>query len=128
MTLASSWLTASSLIFVTGAFALAFSPLPRRGVWWLLGAIALAAVFLEIWRPRMAGAIFYGCEPGILAFAVVLGMQWLVQRRYRQRVVFLPTFARGAAGSSWNRKDGSQVVRREPSTVDAPPKRDSSAK
>src|SRR5262249_51808153 len=45
-------------------------------------------------------AVIYGCEPGLAALLVVGTMQWLVHRRYRRQVVFLPSFKRVKAGDS----------------------------
>jgi hypothetical protein len=48
----------------------------------------------------------------------MLGVQWLVQERYRRQVVFMPGFTRLQAGSSLSRAPQGAKPR-EPSTVDA---------
>jgi hypothetical protein len=51
---------------------------------------------------------------------IVIVVQWLLQRRYRRQLIFMPGFSRVAPGSSIVR-GGSSHRRRDPSTVDAPP-------
>ena len=70
----------------------------------------------------MMCAIAYGCQPGAVVMLAVLGLQWLMHRRYRRQIVFLPSFSRSRAGSSLIRKTPSNLPQSgEPSTVDAPP-------
>jgi hypothetical protein len=73
----------------------------NRVVFWLLMATVFAgalAIGLE-WSGALS-AVIYGCEPGLAALLVVGTMQWLVHRRYRRQVVFLPSFKRAKAGDS----------------------------
>jgi hypothetical protein len=71
--------------------------------------------------PRSLPAVVFGCLPGLAVLVLALGMQWLLQRRYRRQVVFMPAFTRVVPGSSVLRGTGSSRQRHEPSTVDAPP-------
>jgi hypothetical protein len=120
---------------------------PNRLFWPLLALCALLATAAGLIWPGLLGAILYGAQPGIAVLLFVLLVQWLVQERYRRRVVFLPGFRRlktnsslirngdatpaaqeGATGrSSQSRPSGSgrssspsAPRRSEPSTVDEP--------
>src|SRR5262249_10296184 len=81
--------------------------------------------------PGVLPAVAYGCEPALLVLLVVVGLHWLLYQRYRRQVVFLPGFSRAKPGSSLNRPSSNRLRPappvREPSTVDAPPERGSSA-
>jgi hypothetical protein len=70
--------------------------------------------------PELIPVVLYGCAPGALVLVLVIAVQWVLQRRYRRQVVFLPGFSRLAPGSSIIRS-GSSHRRRDASTVDVPP-------
>ncbi len=96
----------------------------RLAVWFwpLLALLMLASAVAALFWPTTLGAIVYGCEPGVVVLAAVIGVQWLRHQRYRRQIVFLPSFSRSRAGSSLNRKNSSiRPPSGEPSTVDAPP-------
>jgi hypothetical protein len=118
------WLLACSLIFLALGLSLFFtrsSPL----LFWastMLGGLSLLAVAL--FRPAVLPVLAYGCEPGVVMLALVIGTQWALQQRYRRQVAFMPGFTRLKPGSSLTRASG--IRPREPSTVDQPPKRPSS--
>src|SRR5262249_5422333 len=83
----------------------------------LAGAALVAGAVL--W-PALLAPVLYGCQPGACVLVLVLGAQWMLHRRYRRRVVFMPGFTRMKAGSSLVR--GAAPPRpRDPSTIDAPP-------
>jgi hypothetical protein len=116
-----AWLLACSLVLLGIGLSFYFLPLPR-GLF--LGATMLLVLALSsaglLW-PGLLSALIYGCEPGALVLLAAIGWQWLLHRRYRRQLVFMPGFARLKASSSVTR--GSSVVRKrtEPSTVDNPP-------
>jgi hypothetical protein len=98
--------------------------LPRALFWPLAAGLALAVVLASLFWPGVLGPVLYGCEPGALVLMLLLGLQWMLQQRYRRQVVFLPGFARMKPGSSLVRGGSSPSPRPragEPSTVDAPP-------
>jgi hypothetical protein len=100
------------------ALGLAMYLLPLgRAVWLLALAICGGVVAAALLWPALLPPVLYGCEPGLAVLAVLLGLQWLLQERYRRQVVVMPGFARLQTGSSLNR--GGQKPR-EPSTIDAP--------
>jgi hypothetical protein len=87
------------------------------------GAVAFAAavVWLGVSRPQPLTVLLYAAQPGVAALAVALGARWLLQRRYRRRVLFLPGFTRQpASGSSLLHGGSGARARREPTTIDAP--------
>ena len=116
----SAWLTLCSGTAVIGFLALFFLPF-ARGVLWallvLLGAGLLAGALL--W-PTLVPAVVAGCQPAVVAIALVLGVHWLLHERYRRQVVFIPGFTRAKGGSSLVRSSTNRRPR-EASTVDAPP-------
>lgn len=125
-----AWLLGCSLSILTLGLALYGMSRPRpvegaRPASWLwpvlvLGMLAAAAGML-FW-PTIFGSVVYGCEPGLLVLMAAIVLQWLMHRRYRRQIVFLPSFSRGRAGSSLLRKSSShRPPSGEPSTVDAPP-------
>jgi hypothetical protein len=86
-----------------------------------VAVLGLSVAVVGLLWPQLLGAVLYGSQPGLLVLAVVLGVQWLLQRRYRRQVVFLPGFKRLKQGSSMVRPGSSGPRPRvEPSTVDAP--------
>lgn len=117
------WLLGCSLLVVAVGLALYFVPLPRTVLWMVLVLLGLAALVAALLWPRTIPALFYGCQPGLVVLLVVIAAQWLLQRRYRRQVIFMPAFSRVIPGSSLVRggSGGSGQRRHEPSTVDAPP-------
>jgi hypothetical protein len=124
------WLLACSLGLLIPGLGLSWAARPRPGVtermaswyWPLLALLTLVAALAALFYPTMFWAIVYGSEPGVVALIVVLAFQWMLHRRYRRQIVFLPSFNRGRPGSSLLRKSTPQRSQNsEPSTVDAPP-------
>jgi hypothetical protein len=113
------WLMVCSLTLLIVALALAFLSLPRGLFWGTLVLIGVAALLAGLFWPGVLAAILYGCQPGALVLLPFLAVQWLLHRRYRRQVLFLPGFTRRKPGSSMTR--GSSRPRGEPSTVDAVP-------
>jgi hypothetical protein len=114
------WLLVCSLTLLIVGLTLAFLALPRALFWGTLAAAGVAALLAGLFWPGVLGAILYGCEPGALVLLPVLAVQWLMHRRYRRQVVFLPGFTRVKAGSSLI-VGSSNRTRGEPSTVDGDP-------
>jgi hypothetical protein len=112
------WLLTCSLAFVVIGLALFWVPLPRGVFWAALAALGLAVALGAVLDPQVVAAIAFGCEPGLVVVLFVLGLQWLLHRRYRRQVVFMPGFTRLKQGSSLIRSGNRP--RGEPSTVDAP--------
>jgi hypothetical protein len=121
------WLLGWSILFLVFGLVLGFAPLSRGKVWIGVFVLFSASVGGALWSPELVPAVLYGCEPGFMVFACIWVVQWLLQRRYRRQVVFLPSFTRLKTGSSLVRRESNRP-RGEPSTVDAPAKRESSAK
>jgi hypothetical protein len=122
------WLFVCSALVLGLGLGLTYAPLSR----WQLGAIVIglgvAVTAAAVGRPGVVPAVLYGSEPGLVVLLVILAVRWMLQRRYRRQVVFMPGFTRLKTGSSLVRRDSNNRARGEPSTVDAPTKRDSSAK
>jgi hypothetical protein len=118
------WLLGCSLLFLALGLGINFMPLPRgpfRILCWSAAVVlGLAAALAALVWPNVIPAILYGCEPGIVILVLVLAVQWMLQRRYRRQLVFMPGFTRLKPGSSLVRA-GSSNRPREPSTVDVPP-------
>jgi hypothetical protein len=114
-----AWLLVCSLAVLAIGLGLYFL-LVQRGLYWpvvvLLGVVA--ALVGLVW-PNVLAVIFYGCQPGLVVLLLVFTVLWLLQRRYRRQVVFLPAFTRTKSGSSLIRS--SHRPRGEPTTVDAAP-------
>jgi hypothetical protein len=125
-----TWLLICSLLFLVVGLGLSIVPFscgPFRVLGWsvgIAGALGLA-VTAFLW-PDVFPAILYGCEPGLVILVLVLAVEWMLQRRYRRQLVFMPGFSRLKPGSSLVRA-GSSNRPREPSTVDVPPVPDNSA-
>jgi hypothetical protein len=129
------WLLACSLVFLVLGLALIVAPFPRVLLWVLATVLCLGGAAAGIYWPGLLMAVIYGCEPGVVVFAFILAIQWMLQQRYRRRVVFLPGFTRTKQGSSQVRPPTPSLrrgqgeggtgagdrSRLEPSTVDAPP-------
>jgi hypothetical protein len=113
------WLLACSGVVLLFGLGLVFAP-PSHSVFWLSAGLLLAAVLgLAFLWPAALPMVLYGCQPGVVVLAFLVGVQWLLHRRYRRQVVFLPGFKRLKSGSSLLR-GSSHKRNREPSTVDAP--------
>jgi hypothetical protein len=115
------WLLACSLVFLAVGLAVIVSPIPRVLLWLLVAVLCLGGVGVGVYWPGLMTAVLYGCEPGVVVFAFILAIQWMLQQRYRRRVVFLPGFTRAKQGSSLVRAGTGDRSRLEPSTVDVPP-------
>jgi hypothetical protein len=122
------WLLACSLIFLVIGLGLSFVPFSRGQLWLAVSGLVLAGGVAAIWWPDLVPAIVYGCEPGVVVLIGILGVQWLLHQRYRRQVVFLPSFTRLKPGSSLGQPGNNLQPTREPSTVDAPAKRESSVR
>jgi hypothetical protein len=116
-----AWLVLCSLSLLGVGLGLYLLALTRPVLWPVLVVLSVAILIAGLWWPGLLANILYGCEPGALVLMVVLGVQWLLQRRYRRQVVFMPGFQRLKTGSSLIRPGSSQRPRIEPSTVDAAP-------
>jgi hypothetical protein len=116
-----TWLLACSLVLLAVGLVLQFLPVRQGVAWMLLLLLGAAAAAAGLYWPGVLWAVLYGCEPGLAALVVVLGLQWLLHQRYRRQVVFLPGFKRVKPGSSLVRNGGSSRPRGEPSTVDIVP-------
>jgi hypothetical protein len=115
------WLLACSLTALALGLGLYFLPM-RRALFWAVGLlVCLSAAIVGMFWPGVLMYVLYGCEPGLVMLLLVLVLQWLLHRRYRRQVVFMPGFTRLQQGSSLIRKGTSSPKRVEPSTVDALP-------
>lgn len=115
------WLLVCSLVFLLLGLSLGFAPIGRGLLGVLVGILAVVLLNAAIWWPTLLPVIVYGCEPGAGVLVLLLVGQWMLHRRYRRQVVFLPGFTRLKAGSSLARQGIANRQRNEPSTVDAPP-------
>jgi hypothetical protein len=111
-----AWFLVCSGALLLVGLGLYFAPLSHYTFWLTLGALGVGVVAAGVVWPSVLPAVLYGCEPGALVLVLVLGVQWMLQQRYRRQVVFLPGFKRLKPGSSLLRGNRG----REPSTVDAP--------
>ncbi len=116
-----AWLLVCSLTFLAIGLGLSFLPLPRAAFWAVVAALGLALAMVGVLWPSTLPAVIYGCYPAALVLLVVVCAQWMVQQRYRRRLIFMPGFTRVAAGSALVRGNGSRLAPREPSTVDQVP-------
>jgi hypothetical protein len=125
-----TWLLVWSFLCLAVGLGLSFVPLSRgpfRLLCWSVAALTgLAALITALLWPNVMPAILYGCEPGVAILVLVLAIQWMLQSRYRRRLIFMPGFTRLKPGSSLVRA-GSSNRPREPSTVDVPPVPESAA-
>jgi hypothetical protein len=114
-------LLAGSLALVAaglGLFALRSRPKLAGG---LAVGLALAIGAAAFAWPQPAAQALAAAQPGLAVLGLGLGAYWLVQRRYRRKVEFLPAFTRVKAGSSLTQSSSRRPQPREPSTIDAPP-------
>src|SRR5262249_16105183 len=123
------WLLGCSLVLLLIGLGLYFLRPGRIGLWFALLLLSGGAVAAALLWPDVLSAVIYGCEPGLLALLAVLGMQWMLQLRYRRQVAFLPSFKRAkSSGSSLVYNGGVARARGEPTTGDALPPSSSSHK
>ncbi|MFN4259828.1 MAG: hypothetical protein ACK4RK_11055 [Gemmataceae bacterium] len=115
------WLLLCSLVVLTVGLLLYYAPLSRAQFWCILAVLGLTGITLGVWWPSFLPLIVYGSQPGILILALVLGIQWMLQQRYRRQLIFMPGFSRVRSGSSVTRGSSKVRIRGEPSTVDAVP-------
>lgn len=115
-----AWLLSCSLVLMAGGLFVYFLRLPRGLLAGLLGLGMAAAAAVGLFWPGVLSVVLYGCEPGLAVLLAFLVVQWLLHRRYRRQVVFMPGFTRLKPGSSLIR-GSSNRPRGEPSTVDALP-------
>ncbi len=113
------WLLVCSGLVLALGLGLYLPPMSRGLLWLLAATLCLAVVAAALLWPSMVPALLYGCEPGLAVLALLLGLQWLLQERYRRQVVFMPGFTRLPTGSSLT-KSGRPPRPREPSTLDSP--------
>jgi hypothetical protein len=115
------WMLGCSLVVLLAGLALAVMPLSRSLFWLLVVLLLVVVVPVGVLWPSIFRALVFGSQPGVVVLLVVLVCQWMLHRRYRRQVVFLPGFNRRKTGSSLVRARVNARVR-EPSTVDEPPK------
>jgi hypothetical protein len=115
------WLPVCSGALLLVGLGLLLTVETRLLFWLLLGALTAGLTAAVLARPALFAAVAYGCEPGAVILVLLVIVQWLLQRRYRRQIVFMPAFTRGKAGSSLIRGGSSNPRPREMSTVDAPP-------
>jgi hypothetical protein len=117
-----AWLLVCSGCLLLVGLALIAVPLSRTAFGLVVGGLCLGLVAAGFCWPAVVPAVVYGCEPGAVVLALLLGVQWLLHRRYRRQVVFMPGFTRAKPSSALARgSSASQHRPREVSTVDAPP-------
>jgi hypothetical protein len=127
-----SWMLMCSVLLLALGLGMSFVPLSRgpfRVLCWTVAVVVGAGTIVTVvlW-PSVLPLVVYGCEPGAAVLVVVLAVQWMLQRRYRRQLVFMPGFTRLKPGSALVRTGGGSSNRpREASTVDAPQTPDSSA-
>ena len=112
------WLVICSGLVLALGLALYLLPLASPAQWLVVAAACLGVAAAALFWPALLPPLIYGCEPGLAVLLALLGLQWLLQERYRRQVVVMPGFARRQTGSSLSR--GQAAKPREPSTVDAP--------
>jgi len=114
-----AWLLLCSALVLALGLGLYLAPLSRGAAGAVLLLFGLAAVAGAWWFPAALPPVVFGCQPGLVVLALLLGAQWLLQERYRRQIVFLPGFARLQANSSLARAAQARKPR-EASTVDSP--------
>jgi hypothetical protein len=113
-----TWLLGCSLVFLALGLTVFYFALPRAIVAFLVLLAGGALVATDFLWPSVLPMIVYGCEPGVVVLLVVVGVQWVLHRRYRRQVIFMPGFSRLKSGSSIVRNGGSSRLRGDPSTVE----------
>jgi hypothetical protein len=114
------WLILCSGLLLLLALGLLAAPLSRAVFWLAVAALALAVVAAGFTWPAVFPVVLYGCEPGLAVLGLLVAVQWLLQRRYRRQVVFMPGFTRGRGSAALSRGSSANQRPREISTVDAP--------
>jgi hypothetical protein len=112
------WLLVCSTVVLVLGLGLLLLRVPRGFLYLLVFALAVGLVALAWFWPTLLPAILYGCQPGLVALAVLILTHWLLQQSYRRQMVFLPGFTRLKQGSSLTRARAPKE--RDASTVDAP--------
>ena len=111
------WLFVCSGTMLTVLLLLNVIFVRRKWIATLLALLLAGGLFaVGVYWPSLLILILYGCQPGFVVLVPLALLQWLLQRRYRRQVVFLPGFTRLQTGSNL-------IVpgkRNEPSTIDAP--------
>jgi hypothetical protein len=116
-----AWLLGCSVGLLASALALYLARAQRLVFWPIFaGNIGGLLAIGLLWSGALS-AVLYGCEPGLVALLIVAAVQWLLHRRYRRQVVFLPSFKRVKATGSVLIPNSGGNRPREPSTVDAIP-------
>ena len=113
-----TWLLLCSGLLLAVGLALYLLPLPRTLLWLAVLGLATGVLAAGLLWPGLIPALVYGCEPGALVLIVLVGIQWMLQKTYRRRLVFMPGFNRRKANSSLIRAANNN--RQEAPTIDAP--------
>jgi len=113
------WLLVCSLTVLALGLGLVLVPVARYLFWSCLAVIGVTVAVIGIFSPAALPAIGYGSEPGVGVLLLTVAAQWMLQQRYRRRVIFMPGFTRLKTGSSIIRT-GSNNRPRDPSTIDEP--------
>jgi hypothetical protein len=116
-----AWLLGCSVGLLAAALALYLSRAHRLVFWLIFASIIGGLMSIGLLWSGALSAVLYGCEPGLAALGIVVAVQWLLQRRYRRQVVFLPSFKRVKGTGSVLIPNSGANRTREPSTVDAIP-------
>jgi hypothetical protein len=119
------WLLFCSLSFLILGLGVYFLVMRRSLFWLLVLPLGLATAFVALTWPGLLADVIYGCEPGFAVLVLILGVQWLLHRRYRRKLMFMPGFSRIKTGSAVVRGSVASGARSdrpngEPSTVDIP--------
>jgi hypothetical protein len=115
------WLMSCSIGLLAVAWGLYLARTQHVLFWLLLTGLCAGVLAVGLSWSGTLSALLYGCQPGIAALLVVGAMQWLLHRRYRRQVEFLPSFKRVKTGGSSVIPNGGAARAREPSTIDAIP-------
>jgi hypothetical protein len=115
-----AWLLGCSVALLATASCLYYSRSNSFVLCLLLAAAVTGLLTIGIVWSGVLSAVLYGCEPGLAALVIIVAVQWLLYRRYRRQIAFLPSFKRVKTGGSVVTINGVNRPR-EPSTVDAPP-------
>jgi hypothetical protein len=106
-------------VIALGLAATRVSPIRR-----VVGAFVAGAglICLAMIRPQNLAVLLYIVQPGVAVVVALIVGRWLARRRYRRRVLFLPTFAETAANGSGVARNGNSDgrARQDSATTDAP--------
>lgn len=115
-----AWMLGCSISLLAAALGIYLARAHPVLFWPLVASLVAGTLAIGLSWSGALSAVVYGCEPGLAALFVIGGMQWVLHRRYRHQVVFLPSFKRvKGSGTALIPNGGSRT--REPSTVDAVP-------